>query len=218
VHRLQSIVQGIVGDSNGRAEPVAGVALFATFDSVVAAVQAAVTIQRRIVGETFEGHARRSMSACASATCSCATAAPLATRSTSPQGWGRWRGRARSASPILFIGRVRNKFDGEFVDLGSEHFQSGARVPDRGERVDGTARTAAPRWCAALVVVAVATLIALRWPTPTSRSVPSRIAPGMPASSSSESSGGSAPTWLGFAWLEHRAGRRTAIAPPYDCR
>ena len=37
VHHLQSIVQGIVSDTNGRAEPVAGDALFATFDSVVVA-------------------------------------------------------------------------------------------------------------------------------------------------------------------------------------
>ena len=55
VHHLQSIAQGIVSDGNGRAEPVAGDALFATFDSVVAAVQAAVTIQRRLAEETFEG-------------------------------------------------------------------------------------------------------------------------------------------------------------------
>ncbi len=44
VPHLQAIVQGIVSDANGRAEPVAGDALFATFDSVGAAVQAAVAI------------------------------------------------------------------------------------------------------------------------------------------------------------------------------
>src|SRR5512137_305886 len=57
VHHLQAIAQGIVSDANGRAEPVAGDALFATFDSVVAAVQAAVAIQRRVAGEPFEGQA-----------------------------------------------------------------------------------------------------------------------------------------------------------------
>jgi class 3 adenylate cyclase len=45
VHHLQSIAQGIVGEHNGRAEPVVGDALFATFDSVVAAVQAAVALE-----------------------------------------------------------------------------------------------------------------------------------------------------------------------------
>jgi TolB-like protein/class 3 adenylate cyclase/lipoprotein NlpI len=55
VHHLQSIAQGIVGEHNGRAEPVAGDALFATFDSVVAAVQAAVALQRRVADEPFEG-------------------------------------------------------------------------------------------------------------------------------------------------------------------
>ena len=55
VHHLQSIAQGIVGAHNGRAEPVAGDALFATFDSVVAAVQAAVALQRRIAEEPFDG-------------------------------------------------------------------------------------------------------------------------------------------------------------------
>src|SRR5512143_2919695 len=55
VHHLQTIAQGIVSDANGRAEPVAGDALFATFDSVVAAVQAAIAIQRSIANERFEG-------------------------------------------------------------------------------------------------------------------------------------------------------------------
>jgi len=59
VHHLQSIAQGIVGEHNGRAEPVAGDALFATFDSVVAAVQAAVALQRRVASEPFEGQALR---------------------------------------------------------------------------------------------------------------------------------------------------------------
>ena len=55
VHHVQAIAQEIVGEHNGRAEPVAGDALFATFDSVVTAVQAAVALQRRIAAERFEG-------------------------------------------------------------------------------------------------------------------------------------------------------------------
>jgi adenylate cyclase len=55
VQRLQAAVQGIVADASGRAEPVAGDALFATFDSVVAAVEAALQIQRRLAGADFHG-------------------------------------------------------------------------------------------------------------------------------------------------------------------
>src|SRR2546426_10493263 len=73
VHRLQSIAQGIVSDGNGRAEPVAGDALFAAFDSVVAAVKAAVMIERRIADEAFEGSGCRSASASTWATCSVVT-------------------------------------------------------------------------------------------------------------------------------------------------
>ena len=56
VHHLQAIAQGIVSDSNGRAEPVAGDALFATFDSVVATVQAAVTIRTTAAIATLYPH------------------------------------------------------------------------------------------------------------------------------------------------------------------
>jgi class 3 adenylate cyclase/TolB-like protein/ketosteroid isomerase-like protein len=51
VHHLQAMAQGIVSEAGGRAEPVAGDALFATFDSVVAAVSAAITIQLRLAEE-----------------------------------------------------------------------------------------------------------------------------------------------------------------------
>jgi adenylate cyclase len=55
VHDLQELVQGIVAEAKGRAESCAGDAIFATFDSVVAAVDAAVQIQRRVAGEAFGG-------------------------------------------------------------------------------------------------------------------------------------------------------------------
>jgi adenylate cyclase len=55
VQGLQALVQGVVSDFNGRAEPVAGDAIFATFDSVVAAVDAALQIQRRVAQEDFAG-------------------------------------------------------------------------------------------------------------------------------------------------------------------
>src|SRR5689334_20708315 len=55
VERLQALVHGIVAESNGRAESVAGDAVFATFESVVAAVDAALQIQRRLATEDFAG-------------------------------------------------------------------------------------------------------------------------------------------------------------------
>ena len=55
VRRLQTLVQGIAAERNGYAEGFAGDAIFASFDSVVAAVDAALNIQRHLVRETFEG-------------------------------------------------------------------------------------------------------------------------------------------------------------------
>ena len=56
VEQLQRLLREIVTDAQGCAEPRAGDALFASFDSVVAAVQAALTIHRRIAAEEFAGH------------------------------------------------------------------------------------------------------------------------------------------------------------------
>jgi len=55
VERLHALMGAIVADAGGRAEPVAGDALFATFDNVVAAVGAALRIHDRIAGEDFAG-------------------------------------------------------------------------------------------------------------------------------------------------------------------
>src|SRR5262249_52022742 len=55
VQHLRNIVQEIVADTRGHAEPVAGDALFATFDNVVAAVEAGLRIQERLAIEDFEG-------------------------------------------------------------------------------------------------------------------------------------------------------------------
>ncbi len=49
VKRLNVFVQGIVADAGGRAEASAGDAIFATFDSVVAAVDAAIRRRAEIV-------------------------------------------------------------------------------------------------------------------------------------------------------------------------
>ena len=124
VDHLQSIAQGIVSDSNGRAEPVAGDALFATFDSVVAAVQAAVTIQRRLADEMFEGQRLqirigvhlgdvllRDGRAFGDAINIAARLQALARPGTICISEGVYR-------------QVRNKFDEQFVDLGAQHLKN----------------------------------------------------------------------------------------------
>lgn len=55
VEALQALVQEIVSEHHGAAESRAGDAVLATFQSVVAAVDAAITIQRRIAATTFAG-------------------------------------------------------------------------------------------------------------------------------------------------------------------
>src|SRR5213594_1692743 len=55
VQHLHAIVQGLVAEAKGYAEPSAGDSLFATFDSVVAAVDTALNIQRRVATEEFGG-------------------------------------------------------------------------------------------------------------------------------------------------------------------
>jgi len=55
IHELQEAIQDIVTDAKGRADPFAGDAILATFDSVVAAVDAALNIQRRVAEGEFAG-------------------------------------------------------------------------------------------------------------------------------------------------------------------
>ena len=56
IEQLQSVVRAIVTEAKGYVAARAGDAIFASFDSVVAAVQAALTIQRRVSEEEFQGH------------------------------------------------------------------------------------------------------------------------------------------------------------------
>jgi adenylate cyclase len=51
VQQLNALVQGIVAETGGHAEPGAGDSIFATFESVVGAVDAAIQIQRRLATE-----------------------------------------------------------------------------------------------------------------------------------------------------------------------
>lgn len=55
VEQLQVFVRDIVREGMGNAEHVAGDAIFATFGSVTAAVDAAIEIQKRVQAETFAG-------------------------------------------------------------------------------------------------------------------------------------------------------------------
>ena len=55
VQHLQTLLHGIIAEAHGQAESFGGDAFFATFDSVVGAVDAAITIQRRVAAETFAG-------------------------------------------------------------------------------------------------------------------------------------------------------------------
>jgi adenylate cyclase len=165
VRHLQSIAQGIVSDNNGRAEPVAGDALFATFDSVVAAVQAAVAIQRRVADEPFEGQRLqirigvhlgdvllRDGRAFGDAINIAARLEALARPGTICISEGVYR-------------QVRNKFDEAFVDLGAQRLKN---ISDPVHAYLIVAKEAAPRpttrrramrWAiaaGALVVVAIA--------------------------------------------------------------
>jgi len=55
IQTLRRLIDGIVTEAAGHYEPVAGDAIFATFDSVLAAVQAALQIQERVASTDFGG-------------------------------------------------------------------------------------------------------------------------------------------------------------------
>ncbi len=55
IHALQAAIHDIVADAKGRADPFAGDAILATFDSVVNAVETALAIQRRVAEQEFAG-------------------------------------------------------------------------------------------------------------------------------------------------------------------
>ncbi len=55
IRALQAVIHDLVTELKGRADPFAGDAILATFDSVVTAVDAALAIQRRVAAEEFAG-------------------------------------------------------------------------------------------------------------------------------------------------------------------
>lgn len=124
VHDFQMLAKGIVADGKGHAEAVAGDSLFATFDSVVAAVDAAMTIQRRLATDDLGG-------------------TPLSVRIGVHVGDvllrdGRAFGDAINVAARLqalarpgtvcisdtVYRQVRNRFDDEFVDLGLQRLKN----------------------------------------------------------------------------------------------
>ncbi len=180
VHRLQAIAQEIVGGHNGRAEPVAGDALFATFDSVVAAVQAAVALQHRIAAEPVEG---------------APAGQPLRIRIGVHLGdvllrdgrafgdvinvAARLEALARPGTICISDGvyrQVRNTIEGQFVDLGRQKLKNISDPVHAYLIVPGNAaqrpllRGRALRWtivAAALLATTVAAVIAWRQFAPT---------------------------------------------------
>jgi TolB-like protein/ketosteroid isomerase-like protein len=160
-------VQGIAAEHNGHAEGFAGDAIFASFDSVVAAVTAALSIQRRLAGETFEGLQLkirigvhygdvllRAGAAFGDAINVAARLQTLAKPGTICISDGVYR-------------QVRNRFDEKFIDLGrqrlkniSEPIHAYLLIPRETEAEHGRAgrRTAARRAVATVVLAAVLTL------------------------------------------------------------
>lgn len=162
VHQFQALAKGVVAEATGQAEAVAGDALFATFESVVAAVAAALTIQERLAEEDFAG-------------------TPLQVRMGVHVGDvllrdGRAFGDAINiAARLQTLARpgticisdvvyrqVRNKFDVEFVDLGaqrlkniSEPMRAYLMVPHHAQAHPSRAGwRSVPRWVAAVVAAA----------------------------------------------------------------
>jgi TolB-like protein/ketosteroid isomerase-like protein len=124
VRSLQEVVQGIAAERQGHAEGFAGDAIFAAFDSVVAAVDAALQIQRHLTRETFEGlHLgirigvhygdvlRRDGAAFGDAINIAARLQTLAKPGTICISDGIYR-------------QVHNKFDEKFVDLGRQRLKN----------------------------------------------------------------------------------------------
>jgi len=174
VHQFQALATTVVAEANGQAEAVAGDALFATFDSVVAAVNAALTIQQRVADEDFGG-------------------TPLQVRMGVHVGdvllregravgdainiAARLQSLARPGTVCisdLVYRQVRNKFDVQFVNLGTQRLKNISDPvhaylivpPEAPEHPRQAARRSVPRWAAAGVALAALggiALVALRY-------------------------------------------------------
>ena len=124
VRSLRNLVQRIAAENRGHAEGFAGDAIFASFDSVVAAVEAALNIQRHLTRETFEGlHLKIRIGV---------HYGDVLFRDGSALGDAinvavRLQTLARPGTICISDGvyhQVRNRFDEKFVDLGRQRLKN----------------------------------------------------------------------------------------------
>ena len=171
VEQLQSAVRAIVTEAKGYVEARAGDAIFASFDSVVAAVQAALAIQQRVAEQEFEGHHLKVRIG--------VHFGDVLVRDGAPMGEAvgdainiaaRLQALARPGtvciSQAVYL-QVRTKFDETFVDLGNQQLKnipypvhSYLLVPhEAAAEHRRTTRRATARWtlpAAALLTLAIA--------------------------------------------------------------
>src|SRR5215468_9340950 len=128
IRRLGSIVLEIVAEAKGHAEARAGDAILATFDSVVAAVDAALAIHRRIAAEEFAGRRLQVrigihfgdvlLREGASSAEAVGDAINIA---------ARLQALAKPGTVCISDGvyrHVRNRFDEKFIDLGNQQLKN----------------------------------------------------------------------------------------------
>jgi len=124
VHQFQALAKGVVAEATGQAEALAGDALFATFESVVAAVSAALTIQQRLAEQDFSGTRLQVRIG--------VHVGDVLLRDGRAFGdainiAARLQALARPGTICISDGvyrQVRNKFDVEFVDLGAQRLKN----------------------------------------------------------------------------------------------
>jgi len=123
VHDLQTLVLEIVAEGKGRADAFAGDAIFAVFDSVVAAVDAALIIQRRVGAQKFAGRQLQVRMGVHYGDVLLREGGPLGTAvGDAINIAARLQTLAKPGTICISGGvyrQVRNKFDERFVDLGS---------------------------------------------------------------------------------------------------
>jgi class 3 adenylate cyclase/ketosteroid isomerase-like protein/TolB-like protein len=193
VERLRTIAVGIVTEMQGRAEPVAGDALFATFDSVVAAVDAALQIQRQVAAEDFGGRRLRTRIG--------VHFGDLLLREGSAFGdainiAARLQTLARPGTICISDGvhrHVRKKFDEPFEDLGQQRLKNisdpvhAYLIVPRDTAAEGRAARPRPAWqwvVAAALVAALGVASAMlvqRSRAPSAPSTAVRVEPAEPA-------------------------------------
>jgi class 3 adenylate cyclase/TolB-like protein/ketosteroid isomerase-like protein len=191
VEQLQRAVRAIVTDAKGYAESRAGDAIFASFDSVVAAVQTALTIQRRVAAEEFAGQRLQLRIG--------VNFGDVLVRAGASLGEGvgdainiaaRLQALARPGTVCISEGvylQVGKKFDETFIDLGNQQLKNipypvraYLMVPRNAAAEHGhTRRPAIVRWgaaAAALVALALtATLVVQHWPQAPGKKPPARV-------------------------------------------